>query len=78
MQFYSTSWISTWTSILRVTGLYKHYMKDNDSPVYVNTKSNHPPSVLQNIPMGVNRRLSMISANKEVFDNYVAPYQEKH
>ena len=58
------------------TGLYKPYMKDNDSPVYVNTKSNHPPLVLKNIPMGINRRLSMISANKEVFDNSVAPYQE--
>ena len=27
------------------TGLYKPYMKENDTPLYVNTKSNHPPTV---------------------------------
>ena len=58
------------------SGLYKPYMKDNDMPVYVSSKSNHPPNVLKNIPMGVNRRLSRISANKEVFDSAVPPYQE--
>ena len=58
------------------TGLYKPYMKDNDMPLYVNSRSNHPPSVIKNIPMGVNRRLSSISANKQVFDSSVIPYQE--
>ena len=50
------------------TGIYKPYMKDNDTPVYVNCSSNHPPAVLKNILLGVNRRLSRISASKEVFD----------
>ena len=58
------------------TGLYKPYMKENDLPLYVNSSSNHPPLVIQNLPKGVNRRLSRISANKQVFDASVQPYQE--
>ena len=57
-------------------GIYKPFMKENDQPIYVDMNSNHPPMVLKNIPMGVNRRLSRISANKEVFDSSKAPYQE--
>ena len=58
------------------TGIYKPFMKPNDTPVYVNKKSNHPPSILKNIPTAVNRRLSSISANEEVFKEAVPPYQE--
>ena len=28
------------------TGIYKAYMKPNDSPLYVHKNSNHPPSIL--------------------------------
>ena len=57
------------------SGIYKPYMKENDNPLYVDSKSNHPPTVLKSIPLGVNRRLSRISANKKVFDTAVPPYQ---
>ena len=50
------------------TGLYKPYMKPNNIPVYVNRNSNHPPSILRNIPESVNRRLSNISANEKIFE----------
>ena len=56
--------------------LFMPYMKENHTPVYVHSQSNHPPLVLKNIPEGVNRRLSKISANKEVFDRACPPYQE--
>ena len=42
----------------------------------MNKKSNHPPTVLKSIPLGVGRRLSRISANKVVFDAAAPPYQE--
>ena len=58
------------------TGIFKPYMKENDVPVYVNKKSNHPPNVIKNIPMGINDRLSRISANEKVFDEAAPPYQE--
>ena len=52
-------------------------MKDNDTPpTYVHSKSNHPPTVLKNIPLGVNRRLNRISANEAVFNVAAVPYQE--
>ena len=33
------------------TGSYKPYMKDNDAPLYVSSKSNHPPQVLKISPL---------------------------
>ena len=38
--------------------------------------SNHPPSVIRNIPAAVNRRLSSISANEAVFKEAAPLYQE--
>ena len=58
------------------TGEFKPFMKENDNPVYVDVNSNHPPMVLKNIPMGVNRRLSRISSTKEIFEKAKSPYQE--
>ena len=58
------------------TSIYKPFMKENDTPTYVSMKSNHPPAILKNIPLGVNRRLSRISANINVFNAAAAPYQE--
>ena len=57
-------------------GEYKSYMKDNDTPLYVHSKSNHPKKVLENIPVSVNDRLSRISINKAVFDEKITPYQD--
>ena len=58
------------------SGSYKPYMKENDTPVYVNCGSNHPPVVLKNIPQGVNNRLNRISSSKSVFDSAAPAYQE--
>ena len=58
------------------TGLFKPYMKPNDKPVYVHKLSNHPPGILDNIPKSVNKRLSTISANEDVFKRAIPPYQE--
>ena len=57
------------------SGLYGPYLKENDTPIYVHAGSNHPPLVLKNIPKGINRRLSMISATKEIFDAAAPVYQ---
>ena len=51
-------------------------MKENDTPTYVHCGSNHPPSVLRNIPLGVNNRLNRISSSKAVFDLAAPVYQE--
>ena len=56
--------------------IFRPYMKPNDQPLYVHCESNHPKSILENIPRSVNRRLSQISSSQEVFDLAVGPYQE--
>ena len=58
------------------TGIFKPFMKENDRPMYVNINSNHPPTVLKNIPLGINNRLSRISAKKTVFDAAAPAYQQ--
>ena len=50
------------------TSIFKPYIKPGDKPLYVNAGSNHPPAILKNIPRGINKRISRISANQEVFD----------
>ena len=57
------------------TGEYGPYLKPNDTPIYVHAGSNHPPEILRNIPKGVNRRLSMISATKDIFERAAPVYQ---
>ena len=47
----------------------------HDIPAYVDVKSNHPPAIPKNIPLGVNRRLSRISANETVFNQAAPAYQ---
>ena len=55
-------------------GSYKPYMKPNNKLSYVHQQSNHPPAVLKNIPLNINKRLTAISSSKETFDD--APYQK--
>ena len=55
---------------------YKPFMKENNTPLYVHSQSNHPRNVLKNIPAGVNKRLSSISSNEEMFLSEAKIYQE--
>ena len=58
------------------SGKYYPYTKEGNIPLYVHTKSNHPPTILKNIPESINKRLSEISSDKECFDNTKPIYQE--
>ena len=57
-------------------GTYRSFVKEGDLPTYVHSQSNHPPSVLKNIGPAVNKRLSMLNANQELFDQAVPVNQE--
>ena len=37
------------------TAKYQPYNKPNNVPLYVHNKSNHPPKILQNIPLAINK-----------------------
>ena len=56
-------------------GTYKPFIKPGDKPIYVHSKSNHPPAIIKNIPLSINKRLSKISANEEIFDAAIPLYQ---
>ena len=58
------------------SGKYYPYTKEGNIPLYVHTKSNHPPTILKNIPESIDKRLSEISSDKECFDNAKPIYQE--
>ena len=57
-------------------GKHFPYTKEGNLPLYVHKKSNHPPSILKNIPDAINKRLSEISSDRQCFDNSKAVYQE--
>ena len=56
--------------------LYKPYLKPNNTLLYVNRASNHPPNILKNIPEGINKRLCAISKDEDQFKESIPPYQE--
>ena len=49
-------------------GTHKPYKKPNSSLKCVNRSSNHPPSILKNIPSSIQKRLNTISSSEEVFN----------
>ena len=55
---------------------YFPYRKPNDEPMYINSRSNHPKSILTQLPKSINNRLSQLSCNEETFQTASAPYQE--
>ena len=58
------------------SGSYKPYMKPNNKLLYVHRLSNHPPALLKNIPGNINKRLTEISSNEQVFNEAIPPYQQ--
>jgi hypothetical protein len=49
-------------------GNFKPYIKTDNHPQYVHSKSNHPPSIISNIPASINKRLSDISCDAATFE----------
>ena len=59
------------------TGEYWPYKKPGSETVYIDSLSNHPPSVIKAMPGGIQKRLSTLSSNKEIFEKEVQPYQHE-
>ena len=55
---------------------FRPYRKLNDTPVYVHTQSNHPKNVINEIPLSVNRTLSMISIDESILKSTKGSYQK--
>ena len=55
---------------------HRPYRKPNDTPMYIHTGSNHPPTIIRQIPRMISQRLSALSSNEKIFNAECAPYQK--
>ena len=57
------------------TATYHPFKKENDKLLYINTSSNHPPTVIDQIPKSIGKRLSDNSSNERIFEDAKPEYQ---
>ena len=57
------------------SGKHRPYRKPNDDPLYIHKHSNHPPSILRQLPVSINKRISTLSSDKETFQDAAPTYQ---
>ena len=55
---------------------YRPFIKPNNKILYIHAESNHPPSVIKQIPKSISKRISNNSSSKEIFDNAAQVYNE--
>ena len=55
---------------------HRPYQKENNQIKYINTESNHPPSIIKQLPLSIESRLSLLSSSEEIFNDSVTPYQD--
>ena len=55
---------------------YRPFCKTNNDITYIHKESNHPPSILRQIPLSIESRLSKHSSNEKVFKESAQIYQE--
>ena len=56
-------------------GTYYPYRKPNNETLYIDSNSNHPPTIIKHLPAAIGRRISDISSSKELF-NQAKPHYE--
>ena len=57
-------------------GTYCPYKKPGKTLLYINKNSNHPPSIIKNLPNNIVKRVSDLSSNSEQFNKAKNPYQK--
>ncbi|KAJ8046824.1 hypothetical protein HOLleu_05625 [Holothuria leucospilota] len=58
------------------TGLHKPHRKRNDEPLYIDTGSNHPPEILKHIHPSIEKRISALFSNEEIFEKAAPIYNQ--
>ena len=57
------------------TKKYFPFQKANNTPLYINAFSNHPPAIIKQLPKMINKRISDLPCNKEEFDKIKSVYK---
>ena len=52
------------------------YRKPNNDPIYIDSRSNHPPSIIRQLPKSINKRIFSLSSDKPSFDSAVPLYED--
>ena len=59
-----------------LTGKYFPFRKIDNKPLYINAKSNHPLTIIKELPKLINKRLLDLSCNQEEFNKVKPLYEE--
>ena len=55
---------------------YRPYQKPDNIIQYIHVGSNHPPNIIKQIPKTIEKRLSQLSSNEEMFNESAPPFYE--
>ena len=55
---------------------YRPFLKTNQYPSYINLNTNHPSSIIKQVPKAVNMRVRRLSSNKKIFHENSKMYIE--
>ena len=55
---------------------YRPYYKKNNQIKYINTESNHSPSIIKKLPISIKPQLSSLPSSEVLFKDAVIPYQD--
>ena len=58
------------------SGLHKPYRKPNDTPCFIDKRSNHPKVIFKRLPEMIANRPSRNSSNEVIFTEAVGPYND--
>ena len=53
----------------------KPFSKPNNEISYIHKESNHPPSIIKQVPFSIESRLSSLSWSEKIFNEYTPIYQ---
>ena len=58
------------------TGKYLPYRKPNSELLYIHAQSNHPPTIIKQLPRAITGRISTLSCDEEEFHKAIPAYTE--
>ena len=56
---------------------YKPYRKPNDETIYIHAKSNHPPNIIRQLPISIEKRLNALSHDETAFNESKRDYYQE-
>ena len=53
---------------------YRPYQKENNQTKHISIESNHPPSIIKQLPLSIESRLSSLTSSEEIINDSVILY----